>query len=112
MNNEQFSTLLSTIKSNKRLADKINELGGLKTKIVQYDKLGFDWQEEYVGKKLVKQTYIKQSVPVGTREHPIEYKEGVSLIPNAYYLKNGVRYVYVGEAKTAAEWTDDDFIEL
>ena len=38
-----------------------------------------------------------QENPTGTKDNPIEYAEGVPLINNAYYRKDGKIYVWMGE---------------
>lgn len=75
----------------------IQTLGGLKTETVQSDKLGYDWRNVYVGEVLVRQEYVEQEPPVGTEDNPIVYEEGVPLINNAYYLKDGKKYVWMEE---------------
>lgn len=49
-------------------------------------------------------------VGTGSAEMPFEWREGIDLIPNAYYLYNDTRYVYLGQAKvaTAADIPNDD----
>lgn len=42
----------------------------------------------------------------GTAGEPFEWAAGIELIPNAYYLYGGVRYVWMGAAGTA---TADNF---
>ena len=42
-----------------------------------------------------KKEYVKQQNPVGTQDNPIEYYDGVPLIDNAYYIKDGKRQVYM-----------------
>lgn len=79
----------------------VKEYGGFNTKTVQSDKIGFDWREEYLGNVLLTRTYVAQETPVGTADNPIEYYEGVQLIDNAYYMKDGVRQVYMD-----GEWVE------
>ena len=40
---------------------------------------------------------LAQENPAGTKDNPIVYTEGVPLINNAYYLKDGKIYVWMGE---------------
>lgn len=85
----------------KEIIDKVNDFGGFHTEIVQSDKIGFDWKEEYIGTILLTRIYVEQETPVGTPENPIEYYDGVQLIDNAYYNKDGKRFVYMN-----AEWIE------
>lgn len=85
----------------KAILDQVSDYGGFHTEYVQSDKLGFDWREEYLGKVLLSRTYVEQENPCGTAENPIEYVDGVPLIDNAYYIKDGKRYVYMG-----GDWTE------
>ena len=74
------------------------------TETIQSDKLGQNWVETYVGDVLVQKEYVPQENPVGTSpENPIEYAEGVPLINNAYYRKDGKLYVYMNGW---VEWTE------
>lgn len=73
----------------------VNNAGGIKTDIVQSDKIGYDWQRTFVNDILVKSVYVEQKIPMGTAENPIVWKEGMVGINNAYYLKDNVRYVYM-----------------
>lgn len=41
----------------------------------------------------------------GTADDPFIWEEGIELIPNAYYLHHDVRFVWMGERRTA---TDED----
>lgn len=81
----------------------IQQLGGLKSETVQSDKLGYDWRNVYVGDVLVRQEYVEQATKTGTEDNPIVYAEGVPLINNAYYLKDGKTYVWMEEW---VEWSD------
>ena len=74
------------------------------TETTQSDKLGQNWVETYVGDVLVRKEYVAQENPVGTSaENPFEYAEGVPLINNAYYRKDGKLYVYMDGW---VEWTE------
>ena len=92
-----FDELLGKIKADHAAAKTIDACGGLKTKLGQSDKLGYDWENVYVGEVLVRQEYIEQADPAGTESNPIEYAEGVPLINNAFYLKDGKKYVWMEE---------------
>ena len=87
---------LTPYEVNRQIAEQVENLGGITTKITQSDKLGYNWEETYVGETLVKQVYIEQEKPFpGSSDNPIKYEEGVKLIDNAYYLVDGVRKVYM-----------------
>lgn len=110
MNDKDFEILLNKIKSHKVVFDKAEKLGGFTQKTVQSDKIGYDWIEDYLGEKLVAQTYVKQEHPVGVVDNPFIFKIGVKLIPNAYYIYNDERYVYSGaEVLTATAWDETNF---
>lgn len=85
--------------------DTIQALGGLKTETAQSDKLGYDWKNVYVGDVLVRQEYVEQENPAGTADNPIVYADGVPLINNAYYLKDGKKCVWMEEW---VEWEADN----
>ena len=93
----------SAAQSAQETLSTIQALGGLKTETVQSDKLGFDWRNVYVGDVLVRQEYVEQETKTGTEDNPIVYAEGVPLINNAYYLKDGKIYVWMEEW---VEWSD------
>lgn len=65
------------------------------TETTQSDKLGYDWKITKIGNLEAKKEYVEQQNPVGTRDNPIEYYDGVPLIDNAYYIKDGKRQVYM-----------------
>lgn len=110
MNDKDFEILLNKIKSHKAVFDKAEKLGGFTQKTVQSDKVGYNWIEDYLGEKLVAQTYVKQEHPVGVADNPFIFEIGVKLIPNAYYIYNDERYVYSGiEALTATAWDETNF---
>lgn len=85
----------SAAQSAQETLSLIQQLGGIKTELVQSDKLGFDWRNIYVGDVLVRQEYVAQENPTGTLENPIEYADGVPLINNAYYRRDGALYVWM-----------------
>lgn len=87
----------SAAQSAQETLSTVQALGGLKSETVQSDKLGFDWRNIYVGDVLVRQEYVEQEHPTGTVDNPIVYAEGVPLINNAYYLKDGALYVWMDE---------------
>lgn len=101
-----FNTLLKKIKNDHNTAQTIDALGGIKTQRVQSDKLGYDWLQTLINDIVVRSEYVAQDNPVGVADNPIMWTAGVQLIPNAYYLYNGVRYVYMGETSTAGTTWD------
>lgn len=108
-----YNALIDKIVAEHTTAVKIEKLGGLSQKVIQSDKLGYNWVEDYIGETLVKQTYVEQTNPVGVADNPFEFAVGIMLIPNAYYTYNDKRYVYVGtESKTATAWDDSEFEEF
>lgn len=68
----------------------------VRTETSQSDKLGQDWVQTFVGDVLVRKEYVAQENPVGTSaENPIEYEDGIPLINNGFYRKDGKIYVYM-----------------
>lgn len=87
----------STAREARETLRTIQTLGGIRTETVQSDKVGYDWKNVYVGDVLVRQEYVEQEVKTGTEDNPIVYEEGMPLINNAYYLKDGKKYVWMEE---------------
>lgn len=87
----------STAREARETLHTIQTLGGIRTETVQSDKVGCDWKNVYVGDVLVRQEYVEQEVKTGTEDNPIVYEEGMPLINNAYYLKDGKKYVWMEE---------------
>lgn len=108
MTKTKVESMITAIKDGKLVA----QAGGIRTELVQSDKLGFDWKNIYVNDVLVRQEYVEQDVKVGTSDNPITWKPGMSLIQNAYYVYNGETKIWMGEAGAAAEWTDGNFVEV
>lgn len=78
--------------------ETVQAAGGITVTQEQSDKLGFDWTVYSVNDVVVRKEYVEQANPVGTSaENPIEYAEGVPLINNAYYRKDGKIYVWMDE---------------
>ena len=76
----------------------VRAAGGITQRTEQSDKLGFDWRIFTVNDVDVRKDYVEQENPVGTSaDNPIEYTEGVPLINNAYYRKDGKICVWMGE---------------
>ncbi len=87
----------STAREVLETVSTIQTLGGIKTETAQSDKVGYDWKNIYVGEVLVRREYVEQETKTGTEDNPIVYAEGVPLINNAYYLKDGKKYVWMEE---------------
>lgn len=78
----------------------------------QSDKLGYIWKCIYIGDNCVKKEYIKDANAAGTIDNPIEWRSGVQLIPNAYYLYDYKKYVYIGEPSIAGDMFNESDFEL
>lgn len=104
--------LKAKIDANQLIADTVSAAGGIREDLKQSDKLGFDWRIFYVNDVPVKTVYVEQAEPFGTAEKPIVWKEGMSLIPNAYYTHNGIRKVWTGDTAAFAAWDDERFTEF
>ena len=48
----------------------------------------------------------------GTKETPIPYASGLTAYPNYYYVLDGVRKVWTGEATVSPAWDDERFTEM
>lgn len=105
-------TKLMQIKSAIKDGKLVQSAGGITEDVTQSDKLGYDWRNIYVNKILVRQEYIEQSVKAGTRDNPIVWKAGMSLIQNAYYTYGGETKVWMGAAGATAKWTDAAFVPI
>lgn len=104
--------LKAEIDANRKIAQQVEEVGGIREEIAQSDKIGFDWRIFYVNDIAVRKEYIEQETPFGTADNPIVWKEGMSLIPNAYYTHDGVRKVWTGDAGAMVAWDDEKFVEM
>lgn len=92
----EFDKLLKTIINNKKVASIIDDIGGVRSSLVQSDKIGFDWENTFVGDTLVRQVYVPQVNPVGTADNPIPYYDGIQGINNAFYVtEDGTILVYM-----------------
>ena len=90
----------------------VQAAGGITEDVTQSDKLGYDWRNIYVNKILVRQEYVEQAVKAGTRDNPIVWKAGMSLIQNAYYTYGGETKVWMGAAGATADWSSNDFVSI
>lgn len=104
--------LKAEIDANRKTVQQVEDAGGIREEITQSDKIGFDWRIFYVNDIAVRKDYVEQEIPFGTADNPIIWKEGMSLIPNAYYTHNDVRKVWTGDAGAMAAWDDDNFVEV
>ena len=104
--------LKAEIDANRKTAQQVKNAGGIREEITQSDKIGFDWRVFYVNDIAVHKEYVEQEIPFGTADNPIVWKEGMSLISNAYYIYNDVRKVWTGDAGVMATWDDSNFVEL
>ena len=107
-----YDELLEKIKTDHATAEQVNAAGGIREEVTQSDKIGYDWRIFYVNDVAVRKDYVEQEIPYGTADNPIVWKEGMSLIPNAYYTHGGVRKVWMGDEGAMAAWDDDNFVEL
>jgi hypothetical protein len=112
MNSTEFNKLLDAIIADHSTADLTEAAGGIRTEQVQSDKVGYDWLIYYVNDVAVRKDYVEQEIPYGTADHPIVWKEGMSLIQNAYYTHDGVTKVWFGDADAVAAWDDENFVEM
>lgn len=113
MTREELDRVKEKIAKYKTDSQMVENLGGFSEERVASDKVGFDWVNRYLGDVLVSQTYVEQENPAGTADNPIVWKAGMTLIQNAYYIYDGVRKVWMGEADAAADSFDDEgFVEF
>ena len=99
MQTEKLNAIKSAIKDGKM----VQAAGGITVTQEQSDKLGYDWKVYMVNNIAVRKEYVAQENTTGTKNNPIVYTEGVPLINNAYYRKDGEIYVWTGEW---IEWTE------
>lgn len=93
---QQAQGIKAKMDANQQIVDMVDAAGGISTTVEQSDKLGFNWRVYAVNNVVVRRDYEAQENPVGTSaENPIEYTEGVPLINNGYYRKDGKIYVYM-----------------
>lgn len=109
---DNAKVLKTEIDENRKVVEQVNAAGGIREEITQSDKIGYDWRIFYVNDVAVRKDYVEQETPYGTADNPIVWKEGMSLIPNAYYTHDGVRKVWMGEEGAMAAWDDDNFVEF
>lgn len=112
MKSDEFNKLYDAIVDDHKTADMTEAAGGIRTEQVQSDKIGYDWLIYYVNDVAVRKDYVEQEIPYGTNDNPIVWKEGMSLIQNAFYIHEEVVKVWTGEAGKMAAWDDEDFVEM
>lgn len=76
-------------------------------------KLGYKWKPAYNGNAFAWEL-VPDPDAIGTADNPIIWVAGVRLIPNAYYLYQNVRYVYMGaeEGYAGDAWDGTDMEEF
>ena len=57
----------------------------------------------------VRKDYVPQETPQGTADNPFAYTPGMKLVPNAFYVLDGVRKVWTGAYGVTAAWDDAGF---
>lgn len=112
MRSDEFNKLYNAIVDDHDTADTVEAAGGIRTETMQSDKIGYDWLVYYVNDVVVRKDYVEQETPFGTADNPIVWKEGMSLISNAYYTHDGVRKVWMGEEGVIATWDDENLVEF
>lgn len=48
----------------------------------------------------------------GTMETPMEFEDGMTVKQNFFYIRDGVRKVWMGAKDATPSWDDDDFVEF
>lgn len=107
---ENARKLKEQIDANKVIIDAVAEAGGIKHTITPSDKVGYDWKNYYVNEILVRQVYVLQAVPVGTESNPYTWTATTVMVPNAYYVHNDERKVWMGKYGITTTWDDEDLI--
>lgn len=92
--------------------DLIDAAGGIKTSTEQSDKVGFDFIRYYVNDVLVRSDYVAQENPVGVKDNPFEFTEELKMIQNAWYILDGVKKVWIGEAGVTTTWDNENLVEM
>lgn len=68
-------------------------------------KLGYKWVPHYDGSAIVWEL-VEDPNAIGLESNPIVFAEGMPLLPNAFYLHEDKKYVYVGLNGTATTWDE------
>lgn len=109
---EQAKALKVKIDRNQKIVDALDAAGGIAVTVEQSDKLGFDWRVYAVNNVVVRRVYEKQKDPVGTADNPLLWTATAKLIPNGYYIHEGVTKVWMGENGVTASWDDAGWEEF
>lgn len=72
------------------------------------DKLGFDWLVYHLGEMVFLKEYVPSESHQGTEDDPIPFELGLELIPNAFYLYNEEKWVWMGAREVATEYPNED----
>lgn len=74
-------------------------------------KLGYKWEPKYNGTAIIWEL-VEDPNAIGLESNPIIFAEGMPLLPNAFYLHEDKKYVYVGITGTATTWDEaKDYME-
>lgn len=103
---EQAKSLKAKIDKNQQIVDTVDAAGGITVTVEQSDKLGYDWRVYAVNNVVVRREYVKQANPAGTADNPFPWTATAKLIPNGYYIHEGVTKVWTGESGVTASWDD------
>lgn len=103
---EQAKALKAKIDENQKIVDAVDAAGGITVTVEQSDKLGFDWRVYAVNNVVVRREYEQQTNPAGTADNPLSWTATAKLIPNGYYIHDGVTKVWTGEIGVTASWDD------
>lgn len=104
---EQAKSLNSIVPSEMEIKEQIvNSLTvQIPTEGLPY-KLGYKWIPKIVNNTIVFES-VRDANAVGTDKNPILFTQYVKLVPNAYYLHEDIRYVYVGlRTDNAMNWDE------
>lgn len=103
---EQAKALKAKIDENQQIVDTVEAAGGITVSLEQSDKLGYDWRVYAVNNVVVRREHEKQANPVDTADNPMSWTATAKLIPNGYYIHDGVTKVWTGEIGVTASWDD------
>lgn len=74
------------------------------------DKLGYDWEIYKLGDVEIRREYVENGSHQGTEDNPFTFELGIELIPNAFYLYEEEKWVWMGSRIIATEYpSEDDF---
>lgn len=72
------------------------------------DKLGFDWLVYHLGEVVFMKEYVESESHKGTEDDPFIFELGMMLTPNAFYLYNAEKWVWMGAAIQATEYPNEE----